>query len=630
MDKLLESIKQYVIDDAIDYGIMLDGEWGSGKTYFWEKVIIHILKTLNNDIQPCYVSLFGVNDQDAYKKFITSAIATYGEREGWFNKALNSDLVATVGKNIAKHIPIIKSLSLDFNSLDILKHFGKRFVFCIDDIERSNISNKLLFGIINQLSDELGFHVIALCNEKMIHKDDDYLDTKEKSIHYTFKFQYGDIDAILMSIINDTKDVNARNFLSNNAKVISKIIHINDVTNLRIIKRIIYRFAHGVYPSKSDIYLKVGDDLKCHQRLVDILIFMMACIIEIDFHKRASYNFATLKNQLPLLLFASIEDAENSTKYNGAIDENLSYEDAYYSLYDFNKYDRQAWFDSIFEYITLGYLDRHALISEIYKFYEKDLSDLNQAIDYIKGMSYSQDDDDLSISIARVKQALNNDEIEDVTDFLHILRCFKSYIKNECIDMNITEMYSYFDKAALHICGLINEQYDFRMSPHFRNDFDEKDMNYISSFNEAAVKNMFIQNKAYFSNIIASIQSKGMLAFEGPRDVFFRTLGLGIEHSEQLGAILHTARNHNISVIRTFIRGRYCLFETRTTYTNDLLYLELPFLKDFLNRVTSYKKSLAKSIRLNVVSVIEGGVKEAINMIERENEERLNKLSQKS
>ncbi len=39
MEDLVESILDYVRSDYTDYAIMINGEWGSGKTHFWNNKI---------------------------------------------------------------------------------------------------------------------------------------------------------------------------------------------------------------------------------------------------------------------------------------------------------------------------------------------------------------------------------------------------------------------------------------------------------------------------------------------------------------------------------------------------------------------------------------------------------------
>ena len=39
MEDLVESILDYVRSDYTDYSIMINGEWGVGKTHFWNNKI---------------------------------------------------------------------------------------------------------------------------------------------------------------------------------------------------------------------------------------------------------------------------------------------------------------------------------------------------------------------------------------------------------------------------------------------------------------------------------------------------------------------------------------------------------------------------------------------------------------
>ena len=39
MDELVESILDYIRKPYTDHAIMINGEWGSGKTYFWNNKV---------------------------------------------------------------------------------------------------------------------------------------------------------------------------------------------------------------------------------------------------------------------------------------------------------------------------------------------------------------------------------------------------------------------------------------------------------------------------------------------------------------------------------------------------------------------------------------------------------------
>ena len=47
MEELVESILDYVRADYTDYAIMINGEWGSGKTYFWNHKIRNKIENMH-------------------------------------------------------------------------------------------------------------------------------------------------------------------------------------------------------------------------------------------------------------------------------------------------------------------------------------------------------------------------------------------------------------------------------------------------------------------------------------------------------------------------------------------------------------------------------------------------------
>ncbi len=61
--EIIEVIKSYYSDSNIQYAILLNGEWGCGKTFFVKNKIVKEIK------DSVYVSLYGVsNINDVNKK----------------------------------------------------------------------------------------------------------------------------------------------------------------------------------------------------------------------------------------------------------------------------------------------------------------------------------------------------------------------------------------------------------------------------------------------------------------------------------------------------------------------------------------------------------------------------------
>ena len=71
MEDLVESILDYVRADYTDYAIMINGEWGSGKTYFWNNKIRNKIDSLTfngKKYTTIYMSLYGISNLEEISK----------------------------------------------------------------------------------------------------------------------------------------------------------------------------------------------------------------------------------------------------------------------------------------------------------------------------------------------------------------------------------------------------------------------------------------------------------------------------------------------------------------------------------------------------------------------------------
>ena len=73
MEDLVESILDYVRSDYTDYAVMINGEWGSGKTYFWNNKIkpkIDGMQYNGKRYSSIYMSLYGISNLEEISKKI--------------------------------------------------------------------------------------------------------------------------------------------------------------------------------------------------------------------------------------------------------------------------------------------------------------------------------------------------------------------------------------------------------------------------------------------------------------------------------------------------------------------------------------------------------------------------------
>lgn len=170
-EQILEIIEKYVNKKETNYAILLDGEWGSGKTYFVREKLVPKLKVnyekekkekkeddnLKNK-KPIYISLYGMEDVKEISKAIY--INLLGEKS---NKWISTPI------NIAQFL----KPDIDYSKItEVLEQFVnlEKNIIIFDDLERCNIDINLCLGYINNLVEHNNIKVIIVANEKEIGK----------------------------------------------------------------------------------------------------------------------------------------------------------------------------------------------------------------------------------------------------------------------------------------------------------------------------------------------------------------------------------------------------------------------------------------------------------------------------
>ena len=112
MEDLVESILDYVRSDYTDYAIMINGEWGSGKTHFWNHKIKNKIESMQlngKKFTTIYMSLYGISNlEDISKKIF---IETTQLMDKNLRKYMNSNGISS--------IPEYAKTGIDMANLDI-------------------------------------------------------------------------------------------------------------------------------------------------------------------------------------------------------------------------------------------------------------------------------------------------------------------------------------------------------------------------------------------------------------------------------------------------------------------------------------------------------------------------------
>lgn len=180
-EQLIDAIISYIFDH--DQAILINGNWGSGKTYFINKKLIPVLKeNINNkkneniqiQSQVVYLSLYGISSlddikNDIYMSFVEN-LCDKGILKNKGSKIIKGSKL--ISKVILPHLDINKEI---FDSIEIvLKEYSDNssYIIIFDDIERCDIEVNQLLGYINGLVEHSSIKAILVGNEKefLTHK----------------------------------------------------------------------------------------------------------------------------------------------------------------------------------------------------------------------------------------------------------------------------------------------------------------------------------------------------------------------------------------------------------------------------------------------------------------------------
>lgn len=370
MEDLIESILDYVRSDYTDYAVMLNGEWGSGKTHFWNNKIkkkIESMQLNGKRYTTIYMSLYGISNLEEISKKIF--IETTQLMDKNLRKFMNSNGQDTIPEYAKTGLDMANFFGVTQNGdkLDYGEFFSTDDkVLCFDDLERANVDVIDILGYINNFVEHDHIKTIIICNEKelstklkssnlemktfiatylldkqgelnandkpmvekiqnkiehVFDKANDYERIKEKLIGETFeyapKFNYI-INGILMRYENDADLIR---FLRENTGLIISTFNKSGTRNLRILKHAlndfkkVYEMVNKAYPNTSNRVMQT------------MLIFTIAVSFEIKAGKVTKDKFINIKDneEYKSILVSSRILIDNRQFYIKEFDNNYYY-----------------------------------------------------------------------------------------------------------------------------------------------------------------------------------------------------------------------------------------------------------------------------------------------------------------
>mgnify|MGYP004679796167 FL=1 len=392
MEDLVESILDYIRADYTDYAIMINGEWGSGKTYFWNHKVRNKIESMQingKQYTTIYMSLYGISNlEDISKKIF---IETTQLMDKNLRKYMNSHGQTSIPEYAKTGLDMANFFGVTQNGdkIDYAKFFSTDDkILCFDDLERANVDVIDILGYINNFVEHDHIKTIIICNEKelstkiknsnvemktfiatylldkegaltktdkpmveqikdkieyVFDKANEYERIKEKLIGETFEyapeFNYI-INGLLMRYENSPELIR---FLRENTSLIISTFNKSGTRNLRILKHAlndfkkIFEMVSKNYPNTSNRVLQT------------MLIFTIAVSFEIKAGKITKDKFINIDSneEYKSILVSSRVLSDNRQFYIKEFDSNYYYNfKAEYRFFKFiEKYVRTRIFD---------------------------------------------------------------------------------------------------------------------------------------------------------------------------------------------------------------------------------------------------------------------------------------------
>ena len=244
--EIIAAIKTYLERPNTQYAVMIDGDWGVGKTYFYKTEI----KPLVKDYQIIYISLFGLKSIKDIENEIFKTISLHKEDGDNNYKGFLSfypEIVEDV--KIGGSGYVVQFLINQWK--ERASGNSTPFVLCLDDLERWEGDYSICLSYINKLVEHESAKCILIGNLSTLEHDvqKGFEDTKDKTIGHVYKLE-NKIDVIFNAALRSInfKDDKSCDFIkkliNENQYKLSNILNQSKHKNIRTISEAIQLFEY--------------------------------------------------------------------------------------------------------------------------------------------------------------------------------------------------------------------------------------------------------------------------------------------------------------------------------------------------------------------------------------------------
>ena len=617
-------IKDYLTAIDTDYAIMINGEWGSGKSYYIKHGFDGLVKSIlvptkENEEQgrrwlvrkkacyykPAYISLYGVSSVEDFEVRVFYGI------NSWANNGF-----IRVGGLLGAKIGEYVGVSSGKKDAKAITYISKNRVLVFDDLERicdDKIPVKEVLGLINSYVEHSHFKVVVVCNENHYESDKtlydvkkDYRTYKEKSVRFTHTIK-ADISKMVVEFAKGRNEGYSK-FLCERKDYISSIYKKGNCSNLRTLK-----YNLDIYEHIFDIIEKtIRTDNKQHVNAIANYMLLLSMVYSIEYrrdndevklkslaeiNRQWSYQIDTLDS-----LSRQSGNNENQKKPQNEKSE----ED---KIIDYQRHVKKCYFANsyiygssmpLIEYLLTGYCDEDSMISNIRRIEAEakryETSEEKRLYQELTQF-WDTDDDVIKAAVRRTMERVREGSflLQDYPLFFLALQRLQNFGFID-LKMTISELQEIFDTA---ISKFIDGQFIDGLDGFYYQSNDVSTPEYVALVNKVRDINAHNNQKnlrAEFETIVRNVNSTESLdKYERVLTCLFKNIGA--EQFFELFTTYHNNRKHD-----------YWIFFDKRYDGKDFVDLDREFidgLRDILNKYLSDTSIEASGTRMYCSKILE-------------------------
>ena len=606
-------ITDYVSALDTDYAIMIDGEWGAGKSWYWENVLTGLIKSLptkdNTEEKPSYynvarISMFGICSVDDLR------LKIFEETNRFFaNKKVKTGakLAGVFANKVAGIFNVSETNAKELsNILEVFSVNLNHYVLCFDDLERIKPSLLVeLLGYINTLVEQDKVKVVFICNDSEL-KHLDYRKYKEKIVRFTHTIK-ADIAKMVVEFASGRNE-DYSNYLIKRKDFIASVFQKGNCSNLRTLKFNLDIFEH-IYKTIGITIQSVNEQ---HVNAVANYMLLLSMVYSIeyrrdndekklkslaDINKQWSYQIDTLDS-----LSRHSENSDDKQKSQ----EQKSEEE---KIVDYQRYIKKCYFANSFifgssipmiDYLLTGYCDDDALRinilsieTEAKRYEESEEKRLYQELTQF----WDTDDDVMREAVRRTMERVREGSflLQDYPLFFLALQRLQNFRFID-LKMSIQELQEIFDAA---ISKFKDVPFVDGLDAYYYQSNDVSTPEYVALVNKVRDINAHNNQKnlrTEFETIVRNVNSAESLdKYERVLTCLFKNIGA--EQFFELFTKYHNSRKHD-----------YWIFFDKRYDGKNFVDLDREFinsLQDILNKYLSDSTIEASGTRMYCSKILE-------------------------